>query len=306
MDLDNKIIIIDGGMGRELEVQGASIDPPLWSADAFYTNPDIVKNVHKSFIAAGASVITANTYAIIQYHLKNANKSADQLELLDLAYRKARQARDETNPNARVAASLPPLSESYRPDLVLDDELLEQEYKLLIDKALKHQVDILLGETLSQAKEARIITKIAKKTNIPLWISFTVNETGNLRSGESLRDVAKELLHDGVEVLLVNCSTMQNINRSIDIYQKLRQEFTFQYGAYGNRYNEIRKDYKLALKSTAINEEILPAQYTDAVKSWIMKGASIVGGCCGIGPEYIKHIKQNINSDYGENLKNHP
>jgi S-methylmethionine-dependent homocysteine/selenocysteine methylase len=128
MNSDNTIIVIDGGMGRELEAQGASIDPPLWSANAFYTDPDIVKNVHKTFIAAGASVITANTYAIIQYHLNNANKAGDQPELLDLAYTMARQARDETHPNVRIAASLPPLSESYRADLVADDEQLEQEH----------------------------------------------------------------------------------------------------------------------------------------------------------------------------------
>lgn len=290
----DKIIILDGGTGREIEAQGASIAPPLWSANVFYTNPDIVKKVHQSFIAAGANVITTNTYAIVQYHLKNANKSEDQLKLLDLAYQQAHVARDETKTSVQIAASLPPLSESYRADMVTDDEILEQEYTLLIDQAIKHQVDILLGETLSQAKEARIIAKIAQKTDIPLWISFTVNETGNLRSGESLRNVAKELLHLGVKALLVNCSTIQNIHASIDIYQKLGQELTFQYGAYGNRYNEIRKDYKLALKSTAINEEISPAQYTDAVTSWIEKGASIVGGCCGIGPEYIKHITARI------------
>mgnify|MGYP006286493187 CR=1 FL=1 len=295
MGLNKKnIIILDGGTGRELEVQGASIDPPLWSANAFYSDPGIVKKVHQSFIAAGADVITANTYAITQYHLKNGNKSDDQLKLLDLAYEQAREARDEMNPSVRIAACFPPLSESYRADLVQDDEALEQEYALLIDQAIKHRVDILLGETLSQAKEARMIARLAKKSDIPLWISFTVNETGNLRSGESLRDVAKELLQHGVAALLVNCSTMQNIHASIDIYQKLGQEVTFQYGAYGNRYNEIRKDYKLALKSTVINEEISPAQYTDAVKSWIEKGASIVGGCCGIGPDYIKHLQQNI------------
>ncbi len=290
-----KIIILDGGTGRELEAQGASIDPPLWSANAFYTDPDVVKKVHKSFIAAGAMVITANTYTITQYHLKNANKSNDQLKLLDLAYTQAHRARDETNTSVRIAASLPPLSESYRSDLVLDDKLLEQEYTLLIDQAVKHRADILLGETLSCAKEARIIAQAAQKTNIPLWLSFTVDQTGNLRSGERLKEVAKELLNHGVTVLLVNCSTLQNIEFSIDIYQELGQEFTFQYGAYGNRYNEIRKDYKLALKSTVINEEISPLQYTDAVKSWIKKGASIVGGCCGIGPEYIEHMKQNIN-----------
>ena len=182
---------------------------------------------------------------------------------------------------------------------MLNDELLEQEYTLLIDQAIKHQVDILLGETLSQAREARIIAKIAQKTDIPLWISFTVDETGNLRSGESLREVAKELLDEGVETLLVNCSTIQNVQSSIDIYQKLRQEFTFQYGAYANRYDEIRKDYKLALKSTAVNEDISPSQYTDAVQSWIEKGATIVGGCCGIGPEYIRHMKQNIHRGPG-------
>lgn len=289
------IIILDGGTGRELEAQGASIDPPLWSANAFYTDPDIVKKVHKSFIAAGAMVITANTYTITQYHLRHANKSNDQLKLLELAYEKARQAVNETNSSVRIAASLPPLTESYRADLVLDDELLEQEYTLLIKQAVKHRVDILLGETLSRAKEAEIIARIAQKANIPLWISFTVNETGNLRSGENLRDVAKELLLNyGVKTLLVNCSTMQNIHFSIDIFQKLGQEFTFQYGAYGNRYNEIRKDYKLTLKSTVINEDISPAQYTDAVKSWIEKGASIVGGCCGIGPEYIKRMAQRF------------
>lgn len=295
----DKITILDGGTGRELETQGASIDPPLWSANAFYTDPDIVKKVHKSFIEAGAEVIIANTYAITQYHLKNADKTDDQLELLDLAYKQARQARDETDSSVRIAASFPPLSESYRADLVLNDELLEQEYTLLIDQAIKHQVDILLGETLSQAREARIIAKIAQKTDIPLWISFTVDETGNLRSGESLREVAKELLDEGVETLLVNCSTIQNVQSSIDIYQKLRQEFTFQYGAYANRYDEIRKDYKLELKSTAVNEDISPSQYTDAVQSWIEKGATIVGGCCGIGPEYIRHMKQNIHRGPG-------
>lgn len=214
------IIILDGGTGRELEAQGASIDPPLWSANAFYTDPDIVKKVHKSFIAAGAMVITANTYTITQYHLRHANKLNDQLKLLELAYEKARQAVNETNSSVRIAASLPPLTESYRADLVLDDELLEQEYTLLIKQAVKHRVDILLGETLSRAKEAEIIARIAQKANIPLWISFTVNETGNLRSGENLRDVAKELLLNyGVKTLLVNCSTMQNIHFSIDIFK---------------------------------------------------------------------------------------
>ena len=288
------IIILDGGTGRELEMQGASIDPPLWSANAFYSDPDIIKNVHTSFINAGSSVITTNTYALTRYHLSNADKLEDQVKLLDMAYIQARQAREETHDGIRIAASLPPLSESYRADLVPDDTALEDEYELLVDRAIHNQADILLGETLSQAREARMIAEIAQKTTIPLWISFTVDESGNLRSGESLKETATELLNLGVKALLVNCSTMQNIHESMSIYQSLATSCDFQYGAYGNRYNEIRKDYKLELKSTALKEDLSPELYTDAVKLWIEKGATIVGGCCGIGPEYIHHICQNV------------
>ena len=288
------IIILDGGTGRELEKQGASIDPPLWSANAFFSDPDIIKKVHKSFIDAGASVITTNTYALTRYHLSNADKLKDQIKLLDMAYIQAQVARTETHDGIQIAASIPPLSESYRADLVPDDTAMKDEYELLIDRAIYNHADILLGETLSQAREARMIAKIAQKTNIPVWISFTVDESGNLRSGESLMETAIELLNLGVKALLVNCSTMQNIHKSMSIYQTLASSSSFQYGAYGNRYNEIRKDYKLELKSTKLKEDLSPEMYTEAVKSWIEKGATIVGGCCGIGPEYIRHICQNL------------
>jgi S-methylmethionine-dependent homocysteine/selenocysteine methylase len=288
------IIILDGGTGRELEKQGASIDPPLWSANAFFSDPDIIKKVHKSFIDAGASVITTNTYALTRYHLSNADKLDDQIKLLDMAYNQARQARAETHDGIQIAASIPPLSESYRADLVPDDIAMKDEYELLIDRAIHNNTDILLGETLSQAREARMIAKIAQKTTIPLWISFTVDESGNLRSGESLKETATELLNLGVKALLVNCSTMQNIHNSMSIYQALAASSDFQYGAYGNRYNEIRKDYELKLKSTTLKEDLSPEMYTEAAKSWVEKGATIVGGCCGIGPEYIRHICQNL------------
>jgi S-methylmethionine-dependent homocysteine/selenocysteine methylase len=288
------IIILDGGTGRELEKQGASIDPPLWSANAFFSDPDIIKKIHKSFIDAGASVITTNTYALTRYHLSNADKLDDQIKLLDMAYNQARQARAETHDGIQIAASIPPLSESYRADLVPDDIAMKDEYELLIDRAIHNSADILLGETLSQAREARMIARIAQKTTIPLWISFTVDESGNLRSGESLKETATELLNLGVKALLVNCSTMQNIHKSMSIYQALAASSDFQYGAYGNRYNEIRKDYELKLKSTTLKEDLSPEMYTEAAKSWVEKGATIVGGCCGIGPEYIRHICQNL------------
>ncbi|MFW5702803.1 MAG: homocysteine S-methyltransferase family protein [Candidatus Dojkabacteria bacterium] len=295
-DIKNKIITLDGGTGRELEAQGASIDPPLWSANALIDDPNVVKNVHKLFIDAGSEVITTNTYAVTRYNLGNAGMAKAQGELLDIAYEQARLAKQEADNDVRIAASIPPLTETYRADLVLGEEDLKDEYEFLIGKSIANNVDILLAETLSDAKEARIIVELVEtiKAAPPLWISFTVNEQGDLRSGESLSEIAKELVAKGVNVVLVNCSTMQNINRSMEILGELSKKIDFQFGAYGNRYNEIRKDYKLELKSTELKEDLCPADYTESVKYWIQQGATIVGGCCGIGPEYIRDLLENI------------
>ncbi len=295
-DKKSNITILDGGTGRELEAQGASIDPPLWSANALKEDPSAVKEVHKSFLEAGAEVITTNTYAVTRYNLGNAGMAKDQGKLLDIAYEQARLAKQEADKEVRIAASIPPLTETYRADLVLGEDDLKDEYEFLIDKAIANNVDVLLAETLSDATEAFVIMDIVenKKNCPPLWISFTVNEQGNLRSGEPLNDIAKELIAKGVKVILVNCSTMQNINRSMEILGKLSKEIDFQFGAYGNRYNEIRKDYKLELKSTELKEDTCPADYTESAKYWIKQGATIVGGCCGIGPEYIRDLRENI------------
>ncbi|BBM82147.1 homocysteine S-methyltransferase family protein [Candidatus Uabimicrobium amorphum] len=289
-------LLLDGGFGRELQARGESIAAPLWSANVYYSRPEIVKEIHLDFIHAGAEIITTNTYAITEYYLKKAGKQGEQHQLLHAAYDFAHQARQcvVVDYPIYIAASIPPLSESYRADLVANVAKLEAEYTMLIDTAVKNNVDILLAETLSHSVEAKVIAKIAKQCKLPLWISFTVNAAGNLRSGESLQTVATQILDMGVHAVLVNCATLPNLNKSIEILQALSQKKPFTFGVYGNRFNEIPTNFALENGLNTINTVLSKKDYVHAVKTWLDKGASIIGGCCGIGPEYITEIKNNL------------
>ena len=102
-------VILDGGMGSELIRRGAGDARGLWSARALLEAPESVVGVHRDYMAVGAEIIITNTYSTIPSYL---------LELTELAGSLARSAVEGAPGEARVAGSLPPLSESYRPDLV--------------------------------------------------------------------------------------------------------------------------------------------------------------------------------------------
>ena len=282
----SKITILDGGFGRELQKRGVCIDAPLWSANAFYTNSELIEEVHRAFIDSGADIISTNTYALTSYNLEKADKQNDQESLIDQAYHMAKKA---ANGTVKIAASVPPLVESYRPDLV-DENRMQSEYAFLVDKAIQHQVDIILAETMSCKIEALAVLKHKSKTDIPFWIGFTVNEEGNLRSGELLEEAAKEVIEKGASCVLINCSTLEGTNKSIDILCNLSEYFPLTYGAYANRFFEVRPDFTLESGINTLNDEITKEDYKAYAKHWLDKGTTIIGGCCGIGVNYIAEL----------------
>ena len=88
------MIILDGGLGRQLSENGAPFRQPEWSALALMEAPHTVREVHDQFIAAGADVITTNTYAIVPFHIGEDRYEAQSEELLTLAAKLARDAAD--------------------------------------------------------------------------------------------------------------------------------------------------------------------------------------------------------------------
>ena len=86
------MIILDGGMGRELQRLGAPFRQPEWSALTLIEAPDLVVDAHRRFIEAGAEIITTNSYAVVPFHIGDELFAERGMELLELSVDLARRA----------------------------------------------------------------------------------------------------------------------------------------------------------------------------------------------------------------------
>src|SRR5262249_59182122 len=109
--------LLDGGMGRELRARGVPIPNTIWSANALLVAKDVVLQVHKDYIAAGADIITTNTYGVIKSDLAKEGIADKFAELNRLAGKLAIQASRSAEEGVAVGAPLPPPGGSYRPHL---------------------------------------------------------------------------------------------------------------------------------------------------------------------------------------------
>ena len=125
----NTITILDAGMGKTLSLRGVDIPPTIWSANALIAAPEVVLEIHRENISAGARMITTNSYGIIPADLKKEGLLERYEELNHLAGDLARKAASEFRETIKVAGSLPPLNGSYRPDRVLNKEVIEPIYR---------------------------------------------------------------------------------------------------------------------------------------------------------------------------------
>jgi S-methylmethionine-dependent homocysteine/selenocysteine methylase len=294
------ITLLDGGMGRELLRMGAPFQQPEWSALALLEGPDFVRRAHAAFIAAGAEIITTNSYAVVPYHIGEARFAARGQELADLAGRLARQAATESGKKVLVAGSLPPLFGSYRPDLF--NAAQAQDLLKPLIAGLKPHVDFWLAETQSALDEAREVAKGLKGDSKPLWLSFTLQDehpdpaSPRLRSGETVVAAAK-LAHElGAATLLFNCSQPEVMGNAIDVARAelKRLGSRIKVGCYANAFPPRNEEEEANGTLSDIRADLDPKGYLAFAKDWQQRGAEIIGGCCGIGPEHIAALKEKL------------
>ena len=125
----------------------------IWSALALIDAPQMVIEVHRDYIQAGAGVITANNYAVTPPLLAREGLEQRLDELTLRAVELAEEARRDSTHTVRLAGSLPPLETSYRADLVGTNEVILADYRRLVE-LLAPRVDMLLIETMSCSREA--------------------------------------------------------------------------------------------------------------------------------------------------------
>lgn len=289
------LLILDGGTGRELARSGAPFRQPEWSALALIEGPQFVSAVHRAYVAAGADVITTNSYAIVPFHIGEARFAADGAGLAALAGRLAREVADGEARMVHVAGSLPPVCGSYRPDLV-DLDRARPVLEVLVS-ALAPSVDHWLAETLSSLAEARLAASVTAPTGKPLWLSFTLEDekpttAPALRSGETVAEAARLATELGAAALLFNCSQPEVMESAVRTAQaELGPNSAIRLGVYANAFPPMAADAEANAGLSPIREDLSPDGYGRFAAAWHGAGASILGGCCGIGPEHIAALR---------------
>lgn len=297
-------ILLDGGMGRQLARMGAPFRQPEWSALALMEAPETVAEAHRQFIAAGAEVITTNSYALVPFHIGEERFASDGARLVDLCGRLARQAADEAGRPVKVAGSLPPLFGSYRPDLF--DAARAPRLLEVLTKGLAPYADLWLAETQSSIIEAETAAKAAlARAAKPLWISFTLQDdtddpaTPRLRSGEPAGEAAAAALALGAEAVLFNCSQPEVMGAAIDAAGRAAERAgrPARIGVYANAFPPQSKNAQANAGVSRLREDLDPESYLRWGEGWLGRGASILGGCCGIGPEHIALLRARLEPD---------
>ena len=297
LSIDNRPVLLDGGFGRELRFRGIDILKSSWSASSLLTDPDVVHQIHVDYIEAGADIITTNTYGIIRNDLAKDGMDDRFEELNHIAGQLAIEARDKTDRKVLIAGALPPLSGSYRPDLVKDPS---QMIPLYLEQAelLAPFVDFFLCETMSSATEAKSAATAACQLGKPVWIAWTLHEEqlGCLRSGETISQATDAINDLPVSGLLLNCCSPESITHAIPDLKKTNYKFI---GGYANAFSPIPPDWTLDGDKESdgfldMRTDLDPDAYGKHASDWLNAGANVVGGCCGTRPAHIAKIRQLI------------
>ncbi|PSW13153.1 homocysteine S-methyltransferase [Photobacterium rosenbergii] len=284
-----KLTILDGGMGRELKRIGAPFSQPLWSAQALIESPEHVFQAHQRFIESGAEIIIANSYACVPFHLGEELYVSDGPRLAGEAAAIAKSAVQESGKDVLVAGCIPPAFGSYRPDLFKPDEAFDIFTSLF--KAQDPFADLWIAETISSLEELAAIQKVLAQTDKPCYYAFTLDDgegEARLRSGEPVKLASERVCKAGGAGILFNCSVPEAMEKAIKEARSVMVEHgkNIDLGAYANNFTPIKSDHQ-ANDTLQAMRELSPEDYLEFAKRWREAGATVIGGCCGIGPEHI-------------------
>ncbi len=267
-------IIFDGAMGTQLQSKGlkAGETPELLNITA----PDMIKQIHAEYLAAGADVITTNTFGANRLKLARCGKTPT--EVIKAAVAIAKQAIAESGKEAYCAIDIGPIGQLLEPAGTLSFEEAYDIFAEQITAAKEAGAQLIIAETFSDLYELKCLILAAKEnSDLPLICSMSFEENG--RTFEGCPPEATVLLCEGlgVDAVGVNCSLGPNelIPTLERICSRTRLPVIFQPNAglpdpMTGKYNVNAQDFAAAMVKAA------------------QIGAAILGGCCGTTPEYIR------------------
>ena len=294
-------IILDGGIGTELERLGAPMDHEAWCAVALESHPQLVRAVHRSYIDAGADIITVNTYAATRHALTNGGMEKNFTSWNKLAVQLARETLDasEVDRNILIAGSVSNFghfNDQYT------DKQLAPNFRDQAEILIENGVDFIILESLG-AKTSTIVTALnaISEFGVPIWVAVSCAEdhdSGQLFLGieesriDSHRPLAHQELGEAIDTIMDTAGSAllvmhSTVDTTLPALQLMQSHYDGLRGAYPNAGYWLRPEW-------AFVDQISPQNYLERARKWLDTGARIVGGCCGIGPDHIAALSKGL------------
>lgn len=289
-----EITLLDGSIGQELMKRSGDRPTTIWSIQVMMDHPGIVQEVHEEYFRAGATIASTNTYCVHRDRLEKVDLDPDLMPgLIDKALTEAERAR-AAHGDGRLAGSLGPLEASYRPDIRLAPDFAAQVFAEEV-ALMKDRVDFFLMETVSSLEHATGAMRGTAGCGKPVWLSMTVDDEDGtrLRSGEALADLAPIVAAYQPAAVLINCSRPEAVAAALEVVRGFGKPF----GAYANGFTHISTGFlkaKPTVDALTARTDLDPAAYAGFVMGWVGQGATIVGGCCEVGPGHIAELARQL------------
>lgn len=282
-------------MGTQLERRGLAGPPPLWSAAALLGDPEAVRQIHRHDVAAGADVLTANTFRVHRRALERGRSTRGEASnprwLTALAVHLARDAAEAGAGDRTIfiLGSQAPLEDCYRPDLVPDDSALAREHAERSEDLAVAGVDGILVETHNTVRELAAAAKAAKATGLPVLVSMVTGGAGHLLSGEDIADAVRALEPIRPDAIGINCVPSRTLEA--DLRALAASAPGVPLVAYGNLGRPA------ADGGGVYTAEAPPEEYAGEARAWVELGARLVGGCCGTTASHTAAMRRRLDAD---------
>ena len=270
----NKFLILDGAMGTVLQQRGLSPQgrPELLNL----TEPELLDSVYKEYIAAGSQVIYANTFGANGLKLAKTGHSVE--EVVGAAIAVAKRAAAGTG--TLVALDVGPLGELLEPMGTLSFERAYDLFREMAEAGAKAGADLIVVETMTDLYEAKAALLAAKEAaHLPVFVTMSFDAGGRTFTGCTVASMARTLEGLGADAIGLNCSL------GPDLLAPLLKEL-----CENTRLPVIAKPNAGLPDPVDGHYDMGPEDFAQALLTCVEAGISIVGGCCGTSPEYIRRL----------------
>lgn len=286
-------IILDGGTGTDIQRRGAPMSGDTWCADANATHGEIIRAVHDDYIAVGADIITANSFATSPLSFNAYGRDEEMLALDAAAVSHAKAAAQ--GHDVCVAGSFSTMRPVYagtdRTDSsknwTRDEAMVLFRRKAQNLKALG--VDLVMMEMMRDTDYSLWACEAALETGLPVWIGISVEKHGDMLTGfgredQKFDDVAKAMAGLKPEVISIMHTSPNNTDEALAI---LRKHWNGPVGTYPECGYFKAPDWQFV-------DVIAPSDLVRKSHEWNKLGATVFGGCCGLGPDHIHALAEEF------------